>query len=338
MKKIIIILIAVLVCFGIYYKFIKKDVAEKTRTVYKYGDVEKGTIEIKILATGSIKPFNQVDIKATSRGRIEEVFVQEGDIVNIGTVLATISSEDRNAILDAALSQIKLAKASGDRNALNEAQQAYEIAQSAYKPVFLTSTIEGEIINRSCEPGQNVDLSNVLFVVSDKLVARVDVDEVDIAKMRKGLKAYITLDSYPDQIVNGKISKISREGKTVSSVVVYEILVEPDTVPEKWASGMTANIEFVTQSKNNIIVCPKSAVKEDSGEVYVMINEKHKGNRSEGGNVPVRRVIKTGIDDGRLVEITYGLELGERVVIETTQVSEKNNNGNMFMGPRRRRN
>jgi multidrug efflux pump subunit AcrA (membrane-fusion protein) len=221
---------------------------------------------------------------------------------------------------------------------------AYDVAQSAYKPVFLTSTINGEIINRSCEPGQNVDLSNVLFVLSDKLVGRVDVDEVDIAKMKKGLKAYITLDAYPDKVNTGMISKISREGQTISDVVVYEILVEPDTVPEEWASGMTANIEFVTESKDNIIICPMSAIREEKGETYVLVKKSSKESPSRGNEInkkqmeePQKRIVKKGIDDGRFVEIIESLETDEKVVTEITEISNNKKNNSLF-GPGRRRN
>ncbi|MCK9226064.1 MAG: HlyD family efflux transporter periplasmic adaptor subunit [Candidatus Muirbacterium halophilum] len=362
MKKVITTLIILLVIAGIYFGFIKKSNSGKTTTTYKYGDVKKGSIEVKILATGSIKPFNQVGIKATSRGRIEEVFVQEGDFVEVGTVLATISSEDRNAILDAAISQMKLAKESKDKNAIKEADIAYNVAISAYKPVFLISTIKGEIINRDCEPGQNVDLSNILFVLSDKLVARVDVDEVDIAKMKNGLKAYIYLDSYPDEIINGKISKISREGKTISDVVLYEIMIDPERIPTKWASGMTANIEFVTQSKQDVIICPKSALKEENKKSYVLVKkslngkgqkdreirkkdkenikkdkEKVKNTNGAINNETEKRFVERGIDDGRNVEIISGLEIDEKVVTEITEISNEKNANSLFGRPGNRK-
>ncbi|MCK9225041.1 MAG: hypothetical protein M0Q02_08150, partial [Candidatus Muirbacterium halophilum] len=156
--------------------------------------------------------------------------------------------------------------------------------------------------------------------------------------------AYITLDAYPDKANTGKISKISREGQTISDVVVYEILVEPDAVPEEWASGMTANIEFVTKSKDNIIICPMSAIREEKGETYVLIKNNSKERPSRGSNVknglmeePEKRLVKKGIDDGRFVEIIEGLDIGEKVVTEITEISNEKKNNSLF-GPGRRRN
>ncbi|MFW5782220.1 MAG: efflux RND transporter periplasmic adaptor subunit [Candidatus Muiribacteriaceae bacterium] len=331
MKKIAIILVVVLIAGGVYWKFFKKsDENGKTQIKYRTEEVKKGDIEKKILTTGSISPFTEVSLRSTVRGRLEEVTYYEGDDVKKGDLLAAVSSEERNAIIDAAQSQLNLAIAGGDPADISEAEEALKVAENAYKPVYITSTIDGEIINRNAEVGQNVDLTSQLYVIADRLVARVDVDEVDIAKITNGMPAHIRLEAYPEDIVEAEVSKISREGKVVSNVVVYEILVEPVKVPSTWASGMTANIDFIIAQKHDIPVIPASAYKQSpkgkGGFVLV---------RDDTSVEPEKRKVSIGISDGKNIEIIKGLDLGEKVVTETIDMSKKGQNG-LFMRGRRK--
>ena len=78
-----------------------KDHLQATRSV----KVQKGDLEVKVTSTGSVKPYNRVEIKSPIPGRIDDVLVQEGDKVHQGQVLVLMSSTERAAILDAARSQ-----------------------------------------------------------------------------------------------------------------------------------------------------------------------------------------------------------------------------------------
>uniref|UniRef100_A0A7C3Z3B7 HlyD family efflux transporter periplasmic adaptor subunit n=1 Tax=candidate division WOR-3 bacterium TaxID=2052148 RepID=A0A7C3Z3B7_UNCW3 len=271
-------------------------------------EVKRGTIEVKVLATGTIKPYTRVEIRSPVNGRVERVEVEEGDRVKTGEILAWISSEDRIALLDAARSALETAQRSKDTNLLKEAKKAYEIAEKAYKPVPLTNSIAGEVISRACEPGQNVTTQNVLFVVSDRLVASVRVDEADIGKIQLGQEALITLDAFPDEPVPARVTKISREAQVISDVVVYEVMVEPSQVPPRWASGMTANVSFFVQKRENVLTLPNSALKERNGEKFAFVLN---------NNQPEMRKIETGLTDGKITEIREGLKEGDKVLVSS---------------------
>jgi len=274
------------------------------RPLYETATAERGNIEVKVLSTGTIQPYTRVEVTSPVNGRIDRVEVDEGERVKEGDILAWISGEERVALLDAARSELEEAQ-KGDQEMLEAARMAYEVAQRAYKLVPLTNSISGEVIDRSCEPGQNVSTQTVLFVISDRLVAGVEVDEADIGKIQPNQDARITLDAFPYESVEGKVTKVSREGKVVSNVVVYDVLVEPEDVPAHWSSGMTANVEFLIQSRNDILTIPKSAVREKDGGRFVLVLD---------GN-PRPRPIEVGISDGKVVEITAGLKDGEIVIM-----------------------
>jgi macrolide-specific efflux system membrane fusion protein len=297
-----IVLVAIVLAGVWYFRKTKED--QTAQVTYSLARVEQGSIEIKVLATGTIEPYTRVEVSSSVSGRIDRVEVDEGDIVKEGDILAWISSEDRIALLDAARSGLESAQESNDQEAIREAQTAYQIADKAYKAVPLTNSISGEVISRSCEPGQNVSTATVLFVIADRLVATVEVDEVDIGKISRGQETQITLDAFPDEQFKGKVTKVSREGTLVSDVVVYDVMVDPLKVPRHWASGMTANVEFLVEKKDSILVIPKGAVTERGNQSFVTVME----------DQPVTREIQTGITDGKMIEIIQGLKEGDRIV------------------------
>jgi macrolide-specific efflux system membrane fusion protein len=302
MKKLLVGILFVAIVAAGYFYWQKRKAYDPGQPSYETVRVERVNMEIKVLSTGTIEPYTRVEVSSSVGGRIDRVEVDEGDIVEKGDILAWISSEDRIALLDAARSALESAQKKNDPEAIKEAQVAYEIADKAYKPVPLTNSISGEVINRSCEPGQNVSTQSILFVISDRLVASVEVDEADIGKIKSRQETWIVLDAFPDERLKGKVSKISREGRLVSDVVVYDVMVDPLKVPHHWVSGMTANVEFIADRKDSILVIPKSAVMKGN---FIMVLE----------DQPVPRSIKTGITDGRMLEITEGLKEGELVII-----------------------
>jgi len=305
MKKLMVGIIFVIIVLAGFFYLWNRNASNSAQPNYETARVERGNIEIKVLSTGTIEPYTRVEVSSSVSGRIDRVEVDEGNMVKQGDILAWISSEDRIALLDAARSALESAQKENNPEALKEAKMAYEIANKAYKPVPLTNSISGQVINRSCEPGQNVSTQSILFVISDRLVAKVEVDEADIGRIKSRQDTWIVLDAFPDERLKGKVSKISREGRLVSDVVIYDVMVDPLKVPCYWASGMTANVEFMVERKDSVLVIPKSAVKEREGKSFVMVLE----------DPPTPRKIETGISDGRVVEVTEGLKEGEKVIL-----------------------
>jgi len=328
MKKLCWIIIPVIIALAAFIYFREMSANGSQRPSFETAVVERGTIEVKVLSTGTIEPYTRVEVSSSVNGRIDRVEVDEGDMVKEGDILAWISSEDRIALLDAARSGLESAQERKDEEKIKQAKAASEIADKAYRPVPLTNSIRGEVINRSCEPGQNVSTQSVLFAIADRLVARVQVDEADIGTIKPGQNARILLDAFPDERVEARVTKISREGAIVSGVVEYDVLVEPLGVPRRWASGMTANVEFIVERKDSILVIPKSALSEREGLNFVTV--------LAGGPELVK--IEAGITDGKLVEVVGGLREGDRVVLGQTESKSESDTSRprsmrMMMGP-----
>ena len=254
----------------------------------------ESSIEQTVDATGSIAPYHRVEIKAAIGGRIEKLLVAEGDRVSQGQVIAWMSSTDRAAILDAA-----------------RAQSPDELKkwQDTYKPTPIIAPLPGVIILKNVVEGETVTSSSVIYAMSDILIVVAQVDESDIGRIRIGMPARITLDSYPDKTDQAKVFDILYEGKNVSNVIQYKVKMKLDKLPTYFRSQMTANISFILNRKQKALLVPTSAVREKDGVRQVLTPS------PEPGGKDVWRDVKTGIENDTSVEIVSGLAAGDTVLI-----------------------
>ena len=271
-----------------------------------------GTIQTFISTTGTVQPQNRLEIKPPINGRIERVFVREGDIVRVGQTLALMSSTERAALLDAARAQ-------------DEETLAYW--QDVYKPTPLIAPINGEVIVRAVEPGQTVTSNDAVIVLSDRLIVQAQVDETDIGKVKLGQAAIISLDAYPQTKVTATVDHIAYESKIVSNVTIYEVDLLPQQVPPIFRSGMSATIDIIEESKENILLIPLEAVKRDAEGSFVLVS---RGSRTK----PVHQRVELGIADEKNIEVLAGLTKDDTIISETQTyqpTTDKGSGSNPFM-------
>jgi macrolide-specific efflux system membrane fusion protein len=256
----------------------------------------RGTIQTIISTTGTVQPQNRLEIKPPINGRIEKIFVQEGERVTVGQTLALMSSSERAALLDAARTQSK---------------ETLAYWEEVYKPTPLIAPITGEVIVRGVEPGQTVASTDAIIVLSDRLIVQAQVDETDIGKVKLGQAAIVSLDAYPETKVKATVDHIAYESEIISNVTIYKVDILPEKVPPVFRSGMSANIDIIEQSKEDILLIPIEALKmRDEEGGLVLIDE---GN----GKKPIPRRLQLGISDDKNIEVIAGLDPQDKIIVET---------------------
>lgn len=308
MKKILAIILAVCVIagFALWKISAKKKKDGKSKDESAAVVVRKNFV-IKVLATGVLEPRLKIQVTAPNRGQIDDIMVDEGDRVRKGQRLAWLSSADRIALLDAARINLENAKDSGDKDKIAQAQQEWDVAQGAYQKIPLLSPIEGEVTLRAVEPGQSVNANEVILGISDRLVIKCQVDETDIGKIKTGMHGMINLDAYPEERLFGKVTKIAHESVVTSNVTTYQVTVELVRSSELLKSGMTANVEFIIAQVKDALLLPVNAVANIAGKKYAFVMSE--------GKEPERREVETGAQNEQSVEITSGLNEGDKVII-----------------------
>lgn len=291
------------------FRILNKD-SESTKLVFGERTVEKGSIRIQILSTGVVQPENKVEIKPPIAGRVEKVLVDEGAHVKKGQILAWMSSTERAAMLDAASSK---------------GPQELKEWEEMYRPTPILAAINGMIIQRNVESGQTFTTADAILVMSDRLTVKAQVDETDISKIKLKQKAKITLDAYPEETLEATVDQIAYDAKTVNNVTTYIVDVLPAKAPDFMRSGMTANVIFDVEARNDIVVIPTEAIKSSDGKSVVLM--------PGSDNKHIEREIETGISDGKKTEILSGLQAGEKILIQEFKVKDQSAAGSNPFSP-----
>lgn len=265
---------------------------------YASVEVKRGNIQVTVVATGQVSPENRLEIKPPIPGRVEQVLVEEGQVIKKGQILAWMSSTERAALLDAA-----------------RAQGPKEIKkwENLYKATPVVAPIDGTIILRNVESGQSFNSTEAILVMSDRLTVKAQVDETDISQVHVRQPAEILLDAYPESNISGQVDKISYEARQYWSVTTYLVDVLPDQTPEFMRAGMTANVTFNIDSKQNVLLVPNEALKMRNGKTLIMV---------PGSSGPTEKEITVGVSDGRNSEVVSGLQENDTVLIRQIKSKE----------------
>jgi RND family efflux transporter MFP subunit len=252
---------------------------------------------------------------------------------NLNSVLANkdVSLVSAKAALDSSFGSYNLAKAQLElkkakprqveinyyQAQVNQSQAALELAQNSLKDYTIIAPIDGIITFVNFKIGEQVSSLGGTSAVSNSAISmlgkgqfeiKVDVPESDIIKIKMGNNAKITLDAYGNDVnFSGKVVYIDVAETVIQDVVYYKVTVQLDSTDLEIKSGMTANVDLITAEKDDVLIVPNRAIKEDSqAKKYVEV-------LSFGQ--PKRIDITTGLKGDEGTEILSGLQEGESIII-----------------------
>lgn len=310
--------------------------------------------------SGSIESRTRVRISSKVAGRVSAVFFEELDEVAKGQVLVKLEDDEikakRNQLKEA-LNQAKINRKNAKKNLhrinelfkkgfaskeqLDNAQQAYDVAtalvkqnQSSYEvaharleqtsiraPISGTSVSKnvtvGEIVAGPLSGGGNVAFPTAIAEIADlgNLEVHAGIDELDIGKIEVGQEVSISVDAFPDKTFKGTVKEIAlmTSGRREMGIT-YRVKSNMENPEKLLKLGMTANIDFVIRSKKQVPSVPQKSIFTQGDKRFVFaVNDQE----------IYRKEIMTGIEGEEFVEVTSGLQPGEKIVIGVkTEVGE----------------
>lgn len=191
-----------------------------------------------------------------------------------------------------------------------------EALESLAKTTIL-SPIDGIISRLSVEPGERVVgtsqmAGTEMLRIADphRMELVVDVGENDVIRMNEGDSASIEIDAYPRRIFSGRITKISNSAKNMDisfeKLTNFEVRLEIEPSGEKLLPGMSASASIVTGFVQSCLSIPIGSVFTKDREEFVWVL--HDDDTVE------RRVVLTGMQNLKEIEVVRGLEPGETIV------------------------
>jgi RND family efflux transporter MFP subunit len=148
------------------------------------------------------------------------------------------------------------------------------------------------------------------------LRASVQINEVDLVKVKLGQKATITYDALPDSSASGTVTAIAPKGTSTQGVVTYDVTVTLEKIDPRLRPNMSCTVEIVTETKAAALVVPTAAIKIDSttNQKYVLVVSGSDGSSK-------RTDVKTGLVVGTTTEIVSGVTEGQTVVTSSSSSS-----------------
>lgn len=189
----------------------------------------------------------------------------------------------------------------------------------------LTSPIEGVVIAKNIHKGEMVtpgvaamvDGKPLLVVAQvDKLLVRVELNQLDVVRLDIGQKVDVRVDAVPDHVLEGKVLRLAHmaqksERRKDSNLMVFPVDVVVDTRQPgaaKVRPGMMADVSVDLEAHENALVVPLEAVVHDSGKTRVW--------RVSGEGKSELVDVRVGLENERKAEIVSGVSEGDRVVIK----------------------
>jgi HlyD family secretion protein len=246
---------------------------------------------------------------------------------NVNTATVNLSTADEK--LKTAISALSLAEqemelllagtteeeVNAQRAQVEKAEADVSMYQADLSKMFLYSPISGVVTVQDAKVGEIVSANTVLVsIISDTgYEIKADVPEVDIVKTEIGDIAEVTLDAYGDDVIfSATVVKIDPAETVIEGVPSYKTTLQFDRDDERILPGMTANLDIITDIREDVIVIPQRAVVAKNGDKFVRVLQIPEGARTE--TVSERTVI-TGLKDSfGNIEIVEGVVEGERVV------------------------
>ena len=364
-KKIISLAVGVIIVAGIAIWAFGGQ-AKKRKVVYETATVDRANISNSVTATGTIEPVTEVEVGTQVSGIIDRLYADYNSVVTKGQLIAemdkvTLQSElaSQKATYDGAKAEYEYQQKNYERNkGLHEKQLIsdtdyeqslynYQKAKSAFDSskaslakaernlsyATITSPIDGVVISRDVEEGQTVasgfETPTLFTIAADLTQMQVvaDVDEADIGDVEEGQRVSFTVDAYPNDVFEGKVTQIrlgatssSSSTTTTTTVVTYEVVISAHNPDLKLKPRLTANITIYTLDKQGVLSVPAKALRftpavplVGSNAVVKDCEGEHKVRTREGDTFTAHPV-SIGISNGIVTEITGGINEGTQIV------------------------
>jgi len=367
--------------------FLLKGGKKEEKVSFETAKVEKKSIHTSITATGTIEPVTSVTVGTQVSGIVAKLYVDYNSIVKKGQVIAELDKTNLISELNTAKANLASSQSTATYQLANYnryktlydkglvSADEFENAQLSYQKAredvnakresvrkaetnlgyaTITSPIDGVVLSKSVEEGQTVAASfntpELFKIAQDLTDMRViaDIDEADIGGVKEGQRVSFTVDAFPDDHFEGRVTQVRQQATTESNVVTYEVVISAPNEDLKLMPGLTASVTIYTMEKNDVLVVPSKALRFMPNEAFLEkdqtiadVKADHKLWTMEGNTFKAHKV-EIGTSNGVVTEITGGVAAGTVVLsdfnVSSTGEGEQQEQANNPFMPRPRGN
>ena len=248
---------------------------------------------------------------ATARRSIDKLEVQETYLESV------INGENAQIAYDAKVESLKEDLQEEEEELETVEEQLEAFVAFVGEDGILYADGEGIVTEVGYEAGDSLVNAGTVVAYAEpgNMTISVDVTQEDIVTMSVGDSVEIHFSAYPDTVYEGTILSInttatSRESATIS----YEVVIGVEGDTGALYGGMTADVTFVTEEKEDVLYISRRAIVEQNDKTYVYVQTAMGGREL--------KEVQTGISNSTSIEIVSGLEEGDTVYI-ASRVSDE---------------
>lgn len=294
----------------------------------KIATVAKTNIEDQLKQSGVFAARQELKIAAQSQGQILKLYVKKGDIIRKGQIVASIDDAAVRSQLATAQAQLEKSKKDAERYANAERAggvstlQAEEYQLKVQNNLTNIASIEQQLSNFKivapmsgivneifAEQGSFVTVGKEIIDLVDLTTMNlmIDLEQTDLIKNIKiGKKAAVTTDVYGDKTFEGTVKAVNVKSDASQKFQV-EVNVK-NTRETPILSGMYGYATFDADANNpQTLTIPRAALigSVKDAQVYIV----------NADNTAALKTITTGKTFGNDIEVTEGLNEGDKVVV-----------------------
>lgn len=269
--------------------------------------------------TSTVQPYAKNNIAPQSVNRISKIFVEIGDYVTKGQVVAEMDQVQlQQAELQMKNNEIEYNRLKGlydagglSQSDLDAIELAYKVSKTQYENLLensvLRSPINGVITARNYDVGDMYSMSAPLFTVEQIVPVKllIGISESDYSKVKKGDPVVVSADAIPGKTFYGKINRIYPTVDPATRTFTVEVKIDNNYKTLRPGMFVRATINFGTN--HNVVIPDVAVVKQQgSGERFVYV-------LNSDNTVTYRKVV-LGRRMGKEYEVLEGLSNGDKVV------------------------
>ena len=360
-KKRLIIVIGVivfLIAAALIFLRIRQNILAAQKQTQQVPSVQvslplKGDIVSKLSFSGDIIAIQQTNIYSRVTGNIQSIYVDIGDYVTRGKLLAVIDKSTyyqavrqnegllnqtkatlENNIINYERTKLLFDKGLSPQGDLDNANMAVKVTEAQVKTAEanlqnanlqlsycnITAPFSGYITKRLLDLGSLVSSSpqgqNSIFILSDisKLKILVSVLEKDIPFLENVREVTLTTDAYPGEIFTAQFKKMSQSIDLSTRTMPTQ--VDIDNRDNLLKPGMFAKIDLILDKHFDVLLIPSQAIKaDDKGKFIFTISD---------DSVSYKTYIKPGLESDNKTEIVSGLNGNEKIVTAGQDIIKEN--------------
>ena len=250
--------------------------------------------------SGKFKYNENRSVNAEVSGEVVAIVNDEGSEVSSGSTIIRLESDNVTNSVQSASDSVK------------DAQLSLENQYETLEDYTIKSPIKGTVIEKKKKAGDTIDSNAELCTIYDLsyLKMTMNIDELDISKVKVGQEVTVTADAVQGQTFKGKVTKINMAGTTTNGVTTYPVEVQIENT-EGLLPGMNVSTEIIVNQVEDVVAIPVGAVVRGDKVLVKTGNTSTDDPTVPAGYEYVN--VETGVSNDQYVEIKSGINEGDEI-------------------------